>query len=120
MIHQLAAISLILVLLYIVYQIALYVQVHEPVLIFFMVVMQYEIFSVSIFHTMTFAVGNLLTILLLTSLTIMIDGVGSTIIKINEFKYGYDRNSNITKILSSFGPSRAETEIFRDVIYDVG
>ena len=120
LIYQLAAISLILVLLYMVYQVALYVQGHEPVLIFLMLVMQCEIFSILMFHRMAFAVDNLFRVSLFTSLTIIIDGVGSNIAKINEFKYGYDRNSSITMILSSFGQSRVETKIFQNVIYDVG
>ena len=103
LLRQLAAISLILVLLYMVYQTALYVQVHEPVLIFFMLVMQCEIFPILIFHKMTFAVDNLFRVSSFNSLTIIIDAVGSNIAKINEFKYGYDRNSNISMILSSFG-----------------
>ena len=120
LLHQLAAIALILVLLYIVYQTALYIPVHEPVLIFFMLVMQCEIFSILIFHKMTFAVDMLFRVSLFNSVTVIIDAVGSNIVKINEFKYGYDRNSNITMILSSFGQSIVETQIFRHVIYHVG
>ena len=98
---QFTAISLIIVLLHIVY--SLYVQVHEPVLIFVMHVMQCEIFSMLIFHRMTFAVDNLFEVSLFTSLlaalTIIIDGIGSIIVNVNEFKCGYDRNNNITMIV---------------------
>ena len=121
LIHQLLAISLILVLLYIVYRIALSVQVHDLVLMFLMFVMQCDIFAILTFQRMTFAVQNLFRVSLFTSWKIIIDAVGSHIVKTNEFKYSYDRNSNITMILSSsFGQSRVEIEIFRNVIYDVG
>ena len=82
-----------------------------------MLVRRCENFSILILHRMIFVIDNLFEVSLFTSLLaalilrIIIDGIGSTIIKINEFKCGYDNNINITMILSNFGHSRIDTEI---------
>ena len=55
----------------------------------------------------------------LVSLRIIISVIGSTIVKMNEFKRSYDSNINITMILNNFGQSRIEIKIFGVVIYSV-
>ena len=122
--HQLASSLLILLLLHVVYQMALYVQFCKPIVTFWMatVVKQCENFLFLILHRMILAIDNLFEVSLCTSflgaLRIIIDGFGSSIVKINEFRCGYDSDINITMILSNFGhnTSRIEAEIFYVVI----
>ena len=121
--RQLALISLALVLLHIVYQMALYIQIHKPIVIFFILVVQCEIVSMLIFHKVTFAVDNLFELSLFISfvagLNMIIGAIGSNIVRMNEYKCSYDGDGDITIILSNFGQSTVETEILWVVTHSI-
>ena len=79
-----------------------------------------------IFLRMIFATDydNLFKVSLFTSflvaLRIIFNVIGSSFVKIYEFKCGYDSNVNVTMILNNFGQSRIEIEILCVVIYNIG
>ena len=97
------------------------IQVNKPIVIFFILVVQCEIFPMLIFHKVTFAIDNLFKLSLFTSfvaaLTMIIGAIGSNIVKMNEYKCDYDGAGDITIILSNFGQSIVETEILWVVIH---